>query len=84
MSPHHGSPNSNVPALAAAVQPGHVIVSSRNDRTRNQLARVFGSASVLYTSTVGCVTIHITPDGSLDVEGFRQHDAEKQTTGRMK
>lgn len=79
MSPHHGSPNSNVPALAAAVDPAHVIVSSRNDRSRNQLARVFGSASVLHTSTVGCVTIHITPEGSLDVAGFRQRDLEEHT-----
>ncbi len=71
MSPHHGSPNSNVPALAAAVQPAHVIVSSRNDRSKNHLAKVFGSASVLHTSTAGCVTIQVSPDGSLDVEAFR-------------
>lgn len=77
MSPHHGSPNSNNPALAAAVQPAHVIVSSRNDRSRNQLARVFDSASVLHTSAVGCVTIHITPDGELNVKGFRRQDFRK-------
>ncbi len=71
MSPHHGSPNSNVPALAATVQPAHVIVSSRNDRNRNHLARVFGSASVTHTSTDGCVTVHVSPDGRLDVEAFR-------------
>jgi len=71
MSPHHGSPNSNVPALAATVQPAHVIVSSRNDRSHNYLARVFGSASVKHTSTDGCVTVHVTPDGGLDVESFR-------------
>ena len=71
MSPHHGSPNSNVPALAATVQPAHVIVSSRNDRNRNHLARVFGSASVTHTSTDGCVTVHVSPDGRLDVEVFR-------------
>ena len=71
MSPHHGSPNSNVPALAATVLPAHVIVSSRNDRSRNHLASVFGSASVLYTSTDGCVTVHVSPDGELDVESFR-------------
>ena len=71
MSPHHGSPNSNVPALAAAVQPAHVIVSSRNDHSKNHLAKVFGSASVLHTSTAGCVTIQVSPDGSLNVEGFR-------------
>ena len=71
MSPHHGSPNSNIPALAAAVQPAHVIVSSRNDRSRNHLARVFGSASVTHTSTDGCVTVHVSPDGRLDVESFR-------------
>jgi competence protein ComEC len=79
MSPHHGSPNSNVPALAAAVQPSHVIVSSRNDRSRNQLAKVFGSALVQYTSTTGCVTINISPDGSLNVEGFREQVVGKQT-----
>ena len=84
MSPHHGSPNSNVPALAAAVQPGHVIVSSRNDRSRNQLAGVFRSASLLHTSTVGCVTVRISPDGLLHVEGYRQQDAEKQKSGQMK
>ena len=71
MSPHHGSPNSNVPALAATVQPTHVIVSSRNDRNRNHLARVFGSATVLHTSTDGCVTVHVSPDGGLDVKSFR-------------
>ena len=75
MSPHHGSPNSNVPALAATVQPAHVIVSSRNDRSRSHLARVFGSASVTHTSIDGCVTVHVSPDGGLDVERFR---AKKQ------
>ncbi len=71
MSPHHGSPNSNVPALAAAVEPEHVIVSSRNDRSKKHLAKVFGSASILHTSNTGCVTIQVSPDGSLHVEGFR-------------
>ena len=71
MSPHHGSPNSNIPALATAVQPAHVIVSSRNDRSRNHLARIFGSASVTHTSTDGCITVHVSPDGRLDVESFR-------------
>ena len=75
MSPHHGSPNSNVPALAAAVQPTHVIVSARNDRSRSHIARIFSSASVLHTSTDGCVTVHVSPDGGLDVESFR---AKKQ------
>jgi len=79
MSPHHGSPNSNIPALAVAVQPAHVIVSSRNDHSRKQLAKVFGSASVLHTSTVGCVTIQVSPDGSLKVQGFReQSDAHEK------
>ena len=73
MSPHHGSPNSNIPAVAASLQPQHVIVSSRNDRHRDRLAEVFSSASVLHTSTCGCVTIHITPDGELQVESFRPH-----------
>jgi competence protein ComEC len=71
MSPHHGSPNSNVPALAATVQPTHVIVSSRNDRSRDHLARIFGSASVTHTSTDGCVTVHVSPDGRVDVRNFR-------------
>jgi len=75
MSPHHGSPNSNVPALAATVQPAHVIVSARNDRSRDHLARVFGSASVTHTSIDGCVTVHVSPNGGLDVEIFR---AKKQ------
>ena len=79
MSPHHGSPNSNTPALAAAVEPEHVIVSSRDDRSKTQLSRVFGSAAVLHTSTVGCVTIQISPDGSLDVEGFRKHVSGEST-----
>ena len=73
MSPHHGSPNANIPAVAASLQPQHVIVSSRNDRHRDRLAEVFSSASVLHTSTCGCVTIHITPDGELQVESFRPH-----------
>jgi competence protein ComEC len=77
MSPHHGSPNSNIPALAAAVQPQHVIVSSRDERSKTQLSRVFGSAAVLHTSTVGCVTIQVSPDGSLDVEGFRDQVSSK-------
>ncbi|MEJ7594118.1 MAG: hypothetical protein WKF77_21475, partial [Planctomycetaceae bacterium] len=71
MSPHHGSPNSNVPALAATVRPTHVIVSARNDRSRSHIARIFGSASVLHTSTDGCVTAHVSPDGALNVESFR-------------
>lgn len=71
MSPHHGSPNSNIPALAATVQPAHVIVSSRNDHSRKHLATVFGSASVTHTSTDGCVTVHVSPDGGLDVDSFR-------------
>jgi hypothetical protein len=48
-----------------------MIVSSRNDRSRNHLARIFGSASVTYTSTDGFVTVHLSSDGGLDVEGFR-------------
>ncbi len=71
MSPHHGSPKSNIPTLAATVQPAHVIVSSRNDRSRSHLARAFGSATVTHTSTDGCVTVHVSPDGDLDVKGFR-------------
>lgn len=71
MSPHHGSLNSNIPALAAIIQPAHVIVSARNDRNRSQLAEVFGSASISHTSTDGCVTIHISPDGELNVDQFR-------------
>lgn len=71
MSPHHGSPNSNIPALDTTFQPTHVIVSARDDRSRNYLATVFGSAFVRHTSTDGCVTVHVSPDGRLDVESFR-------------
>lgn len=71
-----GSPNSNIPALAAAIQPQHVIVSSRDDRS-NQLSRVFGSGAVLHTSTVGCVTIQVSPDGAMDVQGFRDQVSSK-------
>ncbi|MDA1229990.1 MAG: ComEC/Rec2 family competence protein [Planctomycetota bacterium] len=78
MSPHHGSLNSNIPALAATVRPAHVIVSARNDRHRTQLAKVFGSASILHTSTDGCVTIHISPDGELDVDHFRGKPGSSQ------
>ena len=80
MSPHHGSVLSNMPILAAVVRPAHVIVSSRNDRSRNHLATVFGSASVLHTSTDGCVTIHVSPFGALDIESFREREKEKDTT----
>ena len=72
MSPHHGSPNSNIPALAKAMQPAHVIASARNDHSKNHLAKVFGLASILHTSTAGCVTIQVSQDGSLNVEGFRR------------
>ena len=71
MSPHHGSPKSNMPDLATVVDPAYVIVSARNDHSRNHLARVYGSASVIYTSTSGCITVHVSPDGTLDVEPFR-------------
>ena len=71
MSPHHGSPNSNNPALAAIVRPAYLIVSARNDRSRNHLAGIFSSASVMHTCIEGCVTVHVSPAGALDVESFR-------------
>jgi competence protein ComEC len=71
MSPHHGSPKSNMPALAAAIDPKYVVVSSRNDHSRNHLAQVYRPASVDYTSTSGCITVHVSPDGTLDVKPFR-------------
>ena len=71
MSPHHGSPNSNNPALAAVVRPAYLIVSARNDRSRNHLAGIFSSASVMHTCIEGCVTVHVSPAGALDVESFR-------------
>lgn len=74
MSPHHGSPKSNPPTLATAIQPAHVIVSSRDDHNRPYLARVYDSASVIHTSSSGCVTVHVAPDGTLDVVGFRNND----------
>jgi len=73
MSPHHGSPNSNNPEAAAALQPDYVIVSERHDRNRDLLAAVFGSASVLHTSTSGCVTINVSAEGELQVKSFREN-----------
>ncbi|MCA9008902.1 MAG: DNA internalization-related competence protein ComEC/Rec2, partial [Planctomycetaceae bacterium] len=74
MSPHHGSPKSNPPTLATVIQPAHVIVSSRDNHNRRYLSRVYDSASVIHTSASGCVTVHVAPDGTLEVAGFRNND----------
>nr|AGC72059.1 putative competence protein ComEC/Rec2 [uncultured bacterium A1Q1_fos_291] len=77
MSPHHGSPKSNLPALAEAVHPAYVIVSARNDQNRDYLTRVFSSASVLHTSSDGCVTVHVSAAGTLNIDRFRRAPVER-------
>lgn len=72
MSPHHGSPNSNNAAVASRVQPRYVVVSDRDDRNKDALNAIYTSGTVLHTSLSGCVTIHVTPTGELQVKSFRE------------
>jgi len=74
ISPHHGSLNANVPAVADHLQPKHVIVSARDDANRPALKRVYGNAELHFTSEEGAVTVELWPDGDWHVTPFRKRD----------
>jgi competence protein ComEC len=72
IAPHHGSREDNTAALIEAVNPTWIV--SSNGRTLSQKQVSFteaaGDREFLRTSNVGAVTIHIWPDGTIEVSGF--------------
>ena len=75
VSPHHGSTNSNTPAVAVAVRPHAVAVSARSASGRDFLENVFAdSETVYFTSEDGAVSVIISPEGRLRLTGFRRPD----------
>jgi competence protein ComEC len=71
LSPHHGANAANPPALAQWCTPS-VVIASTGDRDRAAaLKPVYGpDCRVLSTANHGAISVHITPDGKLSVDGF--------------
>ncbi|MCH2202494.1 MAG: ComEC/Rec2 family competence protein [Fuerstiella sp.] len=70
VSPHHGSLRANIPAVADQLTPQHVVISARDDRNRRQLAEIYNSSLLHFTSICGATGIEITRPGTLTVHEF--------------
>lgn len=71
VSPHHGSRKANTAAVKNQLTPEHVIVSARDDQSRDFLQSVYDSSGLHFTSETGAVDITIAQDGDLKVRHFR-------------
>jgi competence protein ComEC len=72
IAPHHGSGEDATAAFIAAVDPQ--LILSSNDRTLSIRQRDFeqltGGRPLLRTNRCGAITVHIAPDGKLNVTTF--------------
>jgi competence protein ComEC len=66
LSPHHGSPAANPPALAGWARPDFVVLSNGRSEVIPKMRDVYvSSAGVLSTLESGAITFEISPDGDL-------------------
>ena len=71
VSPHHGSPAANPPALAQQVRPDHVIISERDARHQKRLQQAYPKSQLLFTGLAGAVESRVDSRGRLAVRSFR-------------
>ncbi len=72
VSPHHGSPSANTPALARSLTPDTVIVSAGSSANADRLRSIFGEAALFHTSDCGAVSVAIAANGRLSVTPWRE------------
>jgi competence protein ComEC len=66
LSPHHGSPAANPPALAGWARPDYVVLSNARSEVIPRMRDVYvASAGVFSTLESGAVTFEISPKGEL-------------------